>query len=79
MAVKEDKIEGYCKKNQLRANAQIKQFLRMRFSLLYRSYEQEMKKQEQVTSSERTVNFVFAQRFIKSEADLTKAIIDYLN
>ena len=77
---KENKIEKFCKKNQLKTNEQIRQFLKIRFTILSKSYEQHMKNSLFLAiNASSSNNLVFAKRFIESEYNLVKSIIEFLN
>ena len=76
---KEDTLDRYCKKNKLKSNEEIQKFLKMRLTILSKSYEKYINQNNQYDLNTISTNKLFALRFISSEYDIIKSIIDYLN
>jgi hypothetical protein len=69
-------VEKYCALKNLRLEPEINQFLKIRFTILLRSYDKFIKDNECGDSSE---NVLFIKRLIHSEAKQIKYLIDYLS
>ena len=63
LSQKEGNLEKFCEKNRLKTNEQIKQFLKMRFSIILKSYEQQ-KKLLQQPPSESNIPFSKTKHFL---------------
>jgi len=68
----------------LKTNEQIKQFLKMRFSIILKSYAQQKKLLQQPLSESnipfsKTKHFLYIKHFIESECELIESIIEFLN
>ena len=75
---KEESVELFFKKHKLKDNEQIRQFLKIRFSILLKSYQQQ-EKQSLPESRTKSKNYLFAKNFTESESELIKSIIEFLN
>ena len=71
--LKSKNLEKYFKKNKLAANPEIKQFLKIRLTVLLRSYG------KRETKEPETTNELFIKRLLDSEIQLIQQTIDSLN
>lgn len=72
-------MDRYCKKNKLKSNEEIKKFLKMRLTILSKSYEKYINQNTQYDLNAISTNKLFALRFINSEYEIVKSAIEYLN
>ena len=71
-------IEKYFKENNLQSNDQIKSFLKMRLTILLKSYEKNLTELRQENNHEKSNNVLFIKRLLESEYDLIKSTIDLI-
>ena len=69
-------MEKYSNQNDLRSDAQLRQFLKMRFNLFLRAHQQQQLKNR--VESDHSLNTLFIKRFIEAEISLIKCLNDYL-
>lgn len=74
--MKEKNMEKYSNQNDLRSDAQLRQFLKMRFNLFLRAHQQQQLKN--IVESDHSLNTLFIKRFIEAEISLIKCLNDYL-
>lgn len=76
--IKNKDVEKFVKKNQLAKNEEIRSFIKVRLSILLRSYEKEQQKSSDEINS-KSINLLFIRRLLEAETELIKSAIDFLN
>ena len=75
--MKEKNVDAYAIQNDLRSDAQLRQFLKIRFNLFLRAHHQQ-KLAPDATPDANPLNSLFIRRLIEAETSLIKSLNDYL-
>ena len=72
-------LEIYANENDLRSDAQLRQFLKIRFNLFIRAHQQQQQQKSfDLDCVSSTLNILFIRRLIDSEISLIKCLNEYL-